>query len=140
MCGRGRALIRRAEAHVYEHIRYEVEEPIATLVLNRPERLNAWTERMGREIRHALAAAERDSRVVVIIVTGEGRGFCAGADLQGLAALSKGAAFSNERAEDVPVPGDPTMGPSFRGTFSYPMSIPKPIVGAINGPCVGLGL
>jgi len=126
---------------MYEQVRYEVQEPIATLTLNRPERLNAWTARMGQEIKHALAAAENDRRVVAIIVTGEGRGFCAGADLRGLGNLSQGASFSGD---DGPVldadPGDPRMGPSFRGTFSYPMSILKPIIGAINGPCIGLGL
>jgi len=126
---------------MYEHIRYEVEEPIATLTLHRPERLNAWTEQMGREMKHAFSSAEKDRRVVAVIVTGSGRGFCAGADLQGLGSLSLGGAFgSAEAGATEPTPGDATMGPSFRGDFSYPMSIPKPIIAAINGPCVGLGL
>jgi enoyl-CoA hydratase/carnithine racemase len=126
---------------MYEHIRYEVKEPIATLTLHRPERLNAWTEQMGREMKDAFSSAEKDRRVVAVIVTGSGRGFCAGADLQGLGSLSLGGAFgSAEVGGAEPTPGDATMGPSFRGDFSYPMSIPKPIIGAINGPCVGLGL
>lgn len=126
---------------MYEQIRYEVDDPIATLTLNRPKRLNAWTERMGREIKHALAAAESDPRVVVVVMTGEGRGFCAGADLIGLGSLSQGGAFATESGSALDAdPGDPSFGPSFRGTLSYPMSIPKPIVAAINGPCFGMGL
>jgi enoyl-CoA hydratase/carnithine racemase len=126
---------------MYEHIRYEVEEPIATLTLHRPERLNAWTEQMGREMKRAFSSAENDRRVVAVLVTGSGRGFCAGADLQGLGSLSVGGAFGGGEASAADVtPGDGTMGPSFRGDFSYPMSIPKPIIAAINGPCVGLGL
>jgi enoyl-CoA hydratase/carnithine racemase len=125
---------------MYEQIHYEVEDPIATITLNRPERLNAWTQQMGREIKHAFAAAENDRRVVAVILTGQGRGFCAGADLTGLGSLSQGGAFSNEAGPLDAEPGDPSFGPSFRGTLSYPMSIPKPIIGAINGPCVGMAL
>jgi enoyl-CoA hydratase/carnithine racemase len=126
---------------MYEQIQYEVEDPIATLTLNRPERLNAWTQQMGREIKHAMAAAERDRRVVVVILTGQGRGFCAGADLTALGTLSQGGAFSSEAGGTLDAdPGDPSFGPSFRGTLSYPMSISKPIIGAINGPCVGMAL
>jgi enoyl-CoA hydratase/carnithine racemase len=124
---------------MYEQIRYEVAEPIATLSFNRPERLNAWTPRMGDEIRNALASAESDPRVVVVIVTGEGRGFCSGADLRALDALSQGQSLGENGAPLAADPGDPSMR-SHRGTFSYPMSIPKPIICAINGPCVGLGL
>lgn len=126
---------------MYEQIRYDVSDGVATLTLCRPARLNAWTEQMGREMRHAFAAAERDPEVVVIVVTGEGRGFCSGADLETLAVLSTGAAPHREADTALDAnPGDASMGPSFRGPFSYPMSIPKPVIGAINGPCVGLGL
>ena len=70
---------------MYSEILYEVADPIATITLNRPSALNAWTARMGVEVKHAVAAAEADKRVVAIVLTGAGRGFCAGAD------LSKGA-------------------------------------------------
>src|SRR6266700_3282566 len=63
---------------MYEQILYEVTEPAALITLNRPKQLNAWTDRMGAEVKHALAAAEADPRVVAIMLTGAGRGFCAG--------------------------------------------------------------
>ena len=75
----------------YQEIIYEVADPIATITLNRPKFLNAWTNRMGAEMKHALAQAEEDDSVVVIILTGAGRGFCAGADLKGLQATSEGS-------------------------------------------------
>ena len=74
----------------YEEIRFDVSDPLATITLDRPEFLNAWTNRMGAEFKHALARAEEDERVVAIVITGAGRGFCAGADLRGLQAISDG--------------------------------------------------
>ena len=69
---------------MYEQILYEVADPIATITLSRPKSLNAWTIRMGAEVKHALAQAEEDKRAVAILLTGAGRGFCAGADIQRL--------------------------------------------------------
>jgi len=74
---------------MYEQILYDVTEPAATITLNRPKQLNAWTDRMGAEVKHALAQAEADQRVVAIILTGAGRGFCAGADLFMLKGISE---------------------------------------------------
>ena len=124
----------------YEEIRFDVTDPVATITLDRPEFLNAWTNRMGAEVKHALAQAEEDQRVVAIVLTGAGRGFCAGADLKGLQAISDG-----QRAAGVPEaldadPGDPEMGDSFRGTYTYLLSIRKPIIAAINGPCAGMAV
>ena len=129
-------------AFEYEQILYTVEDPIATIRLNRPAQLNAWTDRMGAEVKHALASAEADERVVAIIVTGEGRGFCAGADLKGLQSLSDEGAEkrSEDPAELEAFPGDPSMGDSFEGGFTYWMSIRKPIIAAINGPCAGMAV
>ena len=76
---------------MYDEILYDVDEPVATVTLNRPDRLNAWTDRMASEVKHALAQAESDSRVVVILLTGAGRGFCAGVDLDELRAQQSGA-------------------------------------------------
>ena len=75
---------------MYEQILYQVADPVATITLNRPAALNAWTNRMAAEVKHAVAEAEEDKRVVAIVLTGAGRGFCAGADLKGLDSLSGG--------------------------------------------------
>jgi len=124
----------------YEQILYAVDDPIATITLNRPDQLNAWTDRMGAEVRHAFARAEADPSVVAIVLTGAGHGLCSGADLKGLPAISAG-----ERGEGLPEwlaadPGDPEADPSFRAHYSYPMSIPKPVIAAINGPCAGMAV
>lgn len=124
----------------YEEILYDVRDPIATITLNRPERLNAWTDRMGAEVKHAFARAEGDESVVAIILTGAGRGFCSGADLQNLQAISDGTAQSNALEGLEAEPGDPTMGASFHGHYSYPMSIRKPVIAAINGACAGMAV
>ena len=66
----------------YEQIRYALEDRIATVTLSRPEKLNAWTPLMEREVRQAMETAEGDERVRVIVLTGTGRGFCAGSDMK----------------------------------------------------------
>jgi len=124
----------------YQQILYAVEDPIATVTLNRPEQLNAWTDRMGAEVRHAMARAEADPAVVGIVLTGAGRGFCAGADLKGLKDISEGSRTLGEADELAADPGDPAMGESFRGPYSYLMSIRKPVIAAINGPVAGMAL
>ena len=123
---------------MYRELIYEVNDPIATITLNRPERLNALTGRLLDEIKHAVATAEADERVVGIILTGAGRGFSAGADMQGLKSTAEGA----ERAEEERLestPGDPSLGPDFAITYSYLLAVRKPLIAAINGPCAGLG-
>lgn len=125
---------------MYQEIRYDVSDPVATVTLDRPAQLNAWTDRMGAELRHALAQAETDPRVVVIVITGAGRGFCAGADLKRLQGISEGIRGTNTPPELVADPGDPEIGASFRGTYTYLMSIRKPVVAAINGACAGMAV
>jgi enoyl-CoA hydratase/carnithine racemase len=130
---------------VYEEIRYDVADPVATITLSRPEVLNAWTDRMAAEVRHAVAAAEDDPRVVGIVITGAGRGFCAGADLSRLAAIGSGDVRRASPAEldgalDAE-PGDPSFGDDLHlGTYTYLMSVPKPVIAAINGPVAGMGV
>jgi len=102
----------------YEEILYAVEDPIATITLNRPKRLNAWTDRMGAEVKHAMARAEGDSQVAAIVLTGAGRGFCAGADMQRLQSLSEGAGVGSDTAALEADPGDPDIGPDFRGAYT----------------------
>ena len=74
---------------MYEQIIFEVEDPVATITLNRPEKLNTLTHRMQQEMRHAITSAEESSEVVGIIITGAGRGFSAGADMAGLAKIQE---------------------------------------------------
>lgn len=126
---------------MYEEILYAVEDPIATITLNRPERLNAMTPRMADEIRHAVAHAEEDPAAVAIVLTGAGRGFCAGADLKGLQAIGEGGDFRGGNSPELEAsPGDPALGPSFQGPYSYLCSVRKPVIAAVNGPIAGLGL
>ncbi len=122
---------------MYEEILYDVNDPIATVTLNRPDRLNAWTNRMGAEVKHAMAEAESDPKVVAIVLTGAGRGFCAGADLKNLKNISEGAGGGQKPSELPADPGDPSM-EGFRQTYTYLMSIRKPVIAAINGPCAGM--
>jgi len=128
----------------YEHIRYEVEDPCAVLTLHRPERLNAWTRTMEREVKHALGAAEADPRVVGIILTGAGRAFCAGADMSTLSSLADGGAAGSASAVEARTtgdePGDASVHPGYRHTYSYLASLRKPVIAAINGPCVGMAV
>jgi enoyl-CoA hydratase/carnithine racemase len=125
---------------MYEQILYEVDDPVATITLNRPEALNAWTTLMGAEVRHAVALAEKDSSVVGIVITGAGRGFCAGADLNMLAGISEGEAGDAIPSVLDADPGEASWGDDLRGEYTYLMSVPKPIIAAINGPVAGMGV
>jgi enoyl-CoA hydratase/carnithine racemase len=124
----------------YEHILYDVRDRIATVTLNRPDRLNAWTAIMGREVRQALQDAARDEDVRVIVLTGAGRGFCAGADMDVLSGITTGAPAGPVARADRPEPFDPAARPDFQGAYAYFPAVPKPIIAAINGPVAGLGL
>ncbi len=125
---------------MYEQIRYEVSDPVATITLSRPKALNAWTDRMAAEVKHALARAEADPAVVAIVITGDGRGFCAGADLSVLQSISKGGRGDAAPPELAANPGDPSVGEDFRGTYTYLMSLRKPVIAAINGPVAGMAV
>ena len=124
---------------MYQQISYEVTDPIATITLDRPQVLNAWTTRMGAEVKHALAQAEEDGRVVGIVLTGAGRGFCAGADLNDLKSISEGRREVDDDPELAADPGDAAMA-SFRGTYTYVASVRKPVIAAINGPVAGMAV
>ena len=128
----------------YEQILYEVKDRVATVTLNRPDKLNAWTAVMGREVRQAMDEAARDEAVRVIVLTGAGRGFCAGADMQMLSGIvGAGRQESAEAAaarEATTAAGDPAVRPDFRGPYAYFPMVPKPIIAALNGATAGLGL
>ena len=107
---------------------YEVREPgIAVITLNRPEQLNAWTGAMGNGYYDALDRAAADDAVRVIVVTGAGRGFCAGADMNMLQGIG-------ERGGDE---GGGATAPA--RVFHHALTIPKPIIAAVNGACAGMG-
>ena len=125
---------------LYQHINYEVQDPVAIITMNRPEALNAFTNRMLAEIRHALAAAEDDERVVGIVLTGAGRGFCAGMDMNALDGMSSAeGAPADDLSALKAEPGDKSLGPDFQVTFSYLLALRKPLIAAVNGACAGLG-
>lgn len=124
----------------YEEILYEVQDPVATITLNRPAALNAWTDQMGIEVRDAVSQAEADPRVVGIVITGAGRGFCAGADMNLLARISAGSRREPATGGGAS-PGDPSFGDDLHlGTYTYLMSVPKPVIAAINGPVAGMAV
>ncbi len=128
----------------YQEIIYDVRDRVATLALNRPERLNAWTPTMEQEVLQALTSAEADDNVRVIVLTGAGRGFCAGADmgtLNSVAGESGGFAAIEQRLREKFV-GPKREGalPDFQKTYSYLLDVKKPILGAINGAAAGLGM
>jgi enoyl-CoA hydratase/carnithine racemase len=121
----------------YEEIIYETADRIATITLNRPDKLNAWTPRMEEEVRAAMTEAEKDDSVRVIVLTGAGRGFCAGADMQHLNSLASGDVEVARAKNEATMRQD--VLPDFQKKYSWFPSILKPIIGAINGPAVGLG-
>jgi enoyl-CoA hydratase/carnithine racemase len=120
----------------YAEILYRVEERVAVVTLNRPERLNAWTPVMQTEVKAAMRAATEDPNVRVIVLTGAGRGFCAGADMSALQGIQSGG--RRERPPEEPF--DKNAHPSFQRTYSYFPAVPKPVIAAVNGPCAGLGM
>lgn len=114
----------------YEQITAETSEGILTLTLNRPDRLNAWTAQMGAELRDAFDVADAEDAVRAIIVTGAGRGFCAGADLQ-----SGGDTFDYRKHDTAGAAGRDNGGEFTLRIFQSK----KPVIAAINGPAVGIG-
>lgn len=117
---------------------YSVDDRVATITLSRPERLNAWTGRMSLEYRTALAEASADASVRVIVVTGAGRGFCAGADSEALAGHIDRGGYSDGLPDDPPTPGYGVRA-EFDADLAYHLGIEKPIIASVNGPAAGLG-
>lgn len=122
---------------------YNVADRVATITLNRPDKLNAWTAVMESEVRAAMGEAERDNDIRVIILTGAGRGFCAGADISLLSSVAKQGLDKRRRAQalkNTNVRKLKGVRPDFQRKYSYFPAVSKPVIAAINGPVVGLGL
>jgi enoyl-CoA hydratase/carnithine racemase len=116
----------------FQELRYEIADHILTITLDRPDRLNAFTATMGRELIEAFDLADADDDVRAIIVTGAGRAFCAGADLQ---AGGSTFDFGDRRTGDDDVPRDGGGQVSLRI-----FDCKKPVIAAINGAAVGVGV
>ena len=118
----------------YTQIIYDVDDPVATITLNRPETLNAWTSTMDRELRSAVNEAAADRHVVGVVITGAGRGFCSGADMSLLGSVARKGSVRRSTDPWEQIDGD------LGGRFSWLMAIDKPVIAAINGPVAGMGL
>src|ERR1044071_4308839 len=121
----------------YSEIAYSVADHIATITLNRPDKLNAWTATMDAEVRDAALKASADDQVRVIVLTGAGRGFCAGADMNRLQNYVDGKPVDATPPAPHELPGESE---NFHQRYAYFPALKKPVIAAINGPCAGLGL
>jgi enoyl-CoA hydratase/carnithine racemase len=121
---------------------YAIKDRVATITLNRPDKLNAWTAVMELEVRAAMEEAERDENVRAIVLTGAGRGFCAGADMSLLSNVAAHGVDARAREQAMRSAGGKRDGvrPDFQKKYSYFPAVTKPVIAAINGPVVGLGL
>ncbi len=130
---------------IFEDILYEVNGNVATITLNRPDRLNAWSPKMEENVRMAMDEAGLDDAVRVIVLTGAGRGFCAGADMSNLGTSSEEDSDSQRETERGQLQHNPMnvqldLPSDYSMRYTYFTSVPKPIIAALNGPCAGLGL
>ena len=122
-----------SDTNEFSQIQYSVSENIATITLNRPEKLNAFTNKMLHEIIAAFDLTDADDSVRAVIVTGAGRAFCAGADLS-----LGGETFSRGGSDVQGVGGVPRDGGGLVSLRIF--NSKKPVIGAINGPAVGVGV
>ena len=124
----------------FETILYEIKDKVLTITLNRPERLNAFTGQMMDDLIEAFDKAGKDDEIRVIIVTGAGRGFCAGADL-GAGANTFNREVRNNRGETEGIKDNPEWMRDGGGRTTLAIfDCPKPIIAAFNGPAVGVGV
>jgi enoyl-CoA hydratase/carnithine racemase len=120
-------------------VRYEQDAHVALVTLHRPDRLNAWTGRMHTEYRWCLARAEADPGVRAVVVTGAGRGFCAGADTAALDGHARAGRYDPGTPEELARPGYGVR-PEFDHAFAFHFGMRLPVIAAVNGPAAGVGL
>jgi enoyl-CoA hydratase/carnithine racemase len=146
---------RRKHNMNYKEILYTMSEGIAVITLNRPDKLNAWTRLMAGEVWDAMHRAADDDAVKVIVLTGAGRGFCAGADMselegvtdEAVAALDKSKSYEQRVSVIMEQKTTAELDPEnknnvredFRKRYSYISAIQKPVIAAVNGPAAGIG-
>ncbi|MHB8439930.1 MAG: enoyl-CoA hydratase-related protein, partial [Acidimicrobiales bacterium] len=118
--------------------RYEVADRVALVTLDRPDRLNAWTGRMHTEYRALLGRAEADPAVRAVVLTGAGRGFCAGADSRALEGHVERGGYDPGTPADLARPGFGVR-PEFDADFAYHFGLTKPVIAAVNGAAAGVG-
>jgi enoyl-CoA hydratase/carnithine racemase len=116
-----------------QEMKFEIVDRVATITLDRPDRMNAWTPLMESELRRLLALASDTDEVRAIVITGAGKGFCAGADMGRLSGTATGTSAS-------PAALAPENDDDLKQRYSYLLAVPKPIIGGINGAVAGVGL
>lgn len=119
----------------YQQILYDVKDRIATVTLNRPEALNAWTDVIAQEVWEATHAADADENVRVIVLTGAGKAFCAGGDITGFKSDNP-----RQLIDKLPRAYDFSRRPDYQSRAAYFPSLSKPVIGMVNGAAAGLGL
>jgi enoyl-CoA hydratase/carnithine racemase len=124
----------------YQEIQYVVDGPVATITMNRPDQLNALTDLTQAEIRHALDQSEANPDVIGTVLTGAGRGFCAGVDMNALGSMSDAGERTTANFDHLQAkPGNPDDDPNYHGSPTYFLGLRKPLIAAINGAAAGLG-
>lgn len=123
----------------FKTIRLERTDGVATVTLCRPHRMNAWTGRMHTEYREAMQQLDQDAGVGVIIVTGEGRGFCVGGDSEALAGHVRKGGYDPGTPREMAMPGY-GIRDEFDAAFAWHFGVSKPVIAALNGPAAGVGL
>jgi enoyl-CoA hydratase/carnithine racemase len=124
----------------YQEIQYVIDGPVATITMNRPAQLNALTDLTQAEIRHSLNQSEVNADVIGTVLTGAGRGFCAGVDMNALGSMSDAGERITTNVGHLRVnPGNPDNDPNYHASPTYFLGLRKPLIAAINGAAAGLG-
>lgn len=125
-----------------EQVTYRIEDGVGIITLNRPEKLNAWTGAMDEGVYGFMKDASADDAVRVILFTGAGRGFCAGADMENLQQIQSGGSQGSQgmSAKEPDRRIEPDVPADFGARYTYFPSVPKPVIGAINGVAAGIGM